>query len=133
MKTVGIIGSGNVGKALAHGFINLGYKTFISSRKQSHRDELEKEFKGKLVATTPEDAAAQSRLIVFAVKGTAAKEVLNTIGIQNLEGKTVIDTTNPIDDAAPENGVLRYFTDINKSLMEEIAGTGSKSQFCEGL
>ena len=133
MKTVGIIGSGNVGKALAHGFIKLGYKTFISSRKVNQRDELEKEFKGQVLVTTPEDVAKQGQLIVFAVKGTAAKEALNTIGIQNLDGKTVIDTTNPIADAAPENGVLRYFTDINKSLMEELQEMAPKANFVKAF
>jgi 8-hydroxy-5-deazaflavin:NADPH oxidoreductase len=133
MKTVGIIGSGNVGKALAHGFVKLGYKTYISSRKQNLRDELEEELNGKVVAATPEEAAKQGQLIVFAVKGTAAREALKTIGIHNLEGKTVIDTTNPIDDAAPENGVLRYFTDINKSLMEELQEMAPKANFVKAF
>ncbi len=133
MKTVGIIGSGNVGKALAHGFIELGYKTFISSRKQDQRDELETEFEKKLVAATPENVAKQSQLIVFAVKGSSAKEALNAIGIHNLEGKTVIDTTNPIADAPPENGVLRYFTDTNKSLMEELQEMAPKANFVKAF
>lgn len=133
MKTVGIIGSGNVGKALAHGFVKLGYKTFISTRKQSHHEELENEFDGKVVVTLPEAVAKQSELIVFAVKGTAAKEALNTIGVQNLDGKTVIDTTNPIADAAPENGVLSYFTDINKSLMEELQELAPKANFVKAF
>jgi predicted dinucleotide-binding enzyme len=33
---------------------------------------------------------------------------------------TVIDTTNPIADAPPVNGVLKFFTDLNQSLMERI-------------
>jgi 8-hydroxy-5-deazaflavin:NADPH oxidoreductase len=32
----------------------------------------------------------------------------------------VIDACNPIEDAPPENGVLRFFTDINDSLMEQL-------------
>jgi len=133
MKTVGIIGSGNVGKALARGFIELGYKTFISSRKQDKRDELETEFEKKLVAETPENVAKQSQLIVLAVKGSSAKDALNEIGIHNLEDKTVIDTTNPIADAAPDNGVLSYFTDINKSLMEELQEMAPKANFVKAF
>jgi predicted dinucleotide-binding enzyme len=32
----------------------------------------------------------------------------------------VIDACNPIEDAPPEKGVLRFFTDINLSLMETL-------------
>src|SRR5690606_3259173 len=35
-------------------------------------------------------------------------------------GKVVIDPTNPIADAPPEQGVLRFFTSINGSLMERL-------------
>jgi predicted dinucleotide-binding enzyme len=56
----------------------------------------------------------------LAVKGTAAKDVLHLANIENLKGKTIIDVTNPIADAPPENGVLKYFTDINRSLMEDL-------------
>jgi predicted dinucleotide-binding enzyme len=41
-------------------------------------------------------------------------------GIKNFSNKIVIDTTNPIAAAPPENGVLKYFTDQNSSLMEII-------------
>ncbi|MFW6277315.1 MAG: NAD(P)-binding domain-containing protein, partial [Prolixibacteraceae bacterium] len=43
MKTAGIIGSGNVGKALAVGFIEKGYKTTLSSRSEKKRKALENE------------------------------------------------------------------------------------------
>ena len=32
----------------------------------------------------------------------------------------MIDTTNPIADAPPVNGVLRFFTDLDDSLMERL-------------
>src|SRR6185312_16110983 len=44
-------------------------------------------------------------------------------GAENLRGKVVIDATNPIADDPPEDGVLRYFTDINSSLLEELQTT----------
>ena len=40
--------------------------------------------------------------------------------VANLNGKTVIDTTNPIPDAPPVNGVLQYFISQNESLMERL-------------
>jgi 8-hydroxy-5-deazaflavin:NADPH oxidoreductase len=57
---------------------------------------------------------------VLAVKGAAAEAVLDQAGIENLAGKTIIDTTNPIGDAPPQGGVLLYFTAANESLMERL-------------
>jgi predicted dinucleotide-binding enzyme len=31
-----------------------------------------------------------------------------------------MDACNPIEDAPPENGVLRFFTDLSQSLMEQL-------------
>ncbi|NBC82575.1 MAG: hypothetical protein GVY19_04255 [Bacteroidetes bacterium] len=35
-------------------------------------------------------------------------------------GKTVLDATNPISAEAPEDGVLKFFTNANNSLMESL-------------
>src|SRR6185295_7006109 len=59
-------------------------------------------------------------MLVLAVKGTAASEVLRAAGVTNLAGKTVIDVTNPIADAPPVNGVLRFFTSLEESLLERL-------------
>ena len=133
MKTIGIIGSGDVGKTLAKGFLQSGYETVIASRNEEKRKELEAEFGGKLKADTPVNTASQGNIIVFAVKGTEAKNALAEIGVENLGGKTVIDTTNPIDNAAPENGVLRYFNSINKSLMEELQEIAPQARFVKAF
>lgn len=128
MKTVGIIGSGNVGHALAKGFVASGYKTILSSRNEEKRKMLEKEIDG-VKTGTPAETAKEAELIVFAVKGTEAKKALEEIGPENLAGKTVIDTTNPIADSAPVNGVLVYFSDINRSLMEELQSSAPAAKF----
>jgi 8-hydroxy-5-deazaflavin:NADPH oxidoreductase len=57
---------------------------------------------------------------VLAVNGKAAEEALSIAGAKNLNGKTVMDACNPIEDAPPENGVLRFYTDMNRSLMEQL-------------
>jgi predicted dinucleotide-binding enzyme len=41
-------------------------------------------------------------------------------GERNLARKVVIDATNPIAEAPPVNGVLKFFTDLNESLMERL-------------
>jgi len=133
MKRIGIIGSGNVGKALAQGFLENGYETTISSRSEEIRNELSQQFNGKVKTNTPENTAKNSELIVFAVKGAKAKEALTALNVDNLAGKVVIDTTNPIEDAAPVNGVLQYSTSINKSLMEELQTMAPKAKFVKAF
>jgi predicted dinucleotide-binding enzyme len=66
------------------------------------------------------EAAKWGESVVLAVKGDAALSVLDLAGPANLAGKLVMDTTNPIANAPPENGVLRFFTDLNESLMERL-------------
>lgn len=132
MKKVGIIGSGNVGQALAKGFLQNGYETTLSSRSEDVRNKLAKEIEG-LKTDTPENTAKFGEIIVFAVKGSHAKEALEELGIENLAGKTVIDTTNPIAEVPPENDVLLYFTDINKSLMEELQALAPEAKFVKSF
>jgi predicted dinucleotide-binding enzyme len=66
------------------------------------------------------EAAAYGETLVLAVAGTGAEEALRLAGIENLGGKTIIDTTNPIAAAPPVDGVLQYFTGPNESLMERL-------------
>ncbi|MCY7410030.1 MAG: NAD(P)-binding domain-containing protein [Chitinophagales bacterium] len=117
MKKIGILGSGAVGKTLASGFIKHGYDVMIGSRELS-KHEWKSQNNGKTGSF--EEAAAFGDLIVLAVKGDAAVDVISLAGAANFANKTVIDTTNPIDSAPPENGVLKYTTSINQSLMEEL-------------
>jgi 8-hydroxy-5-deazaflavin:NADPH oxidoreductase len=132
MKKAGIIGSGNVGVALAKGFIQYGYETTLSSRSEEKRNKLKQEIQG-LKTDTPENVARDNELIIFAVKGTEAKAALQELNPENLSGKTVIDTTNPIADEAPVNGVLSYFSDINKSLMEELQSAAPQAKFVKAF
>ena len=57
---------------------------------------------------------------MLAVKGAAAADVLRAAGAGNLARKTVVDATNPIADAPPSNGVLKFFTNHDESLMEQL-------------
>ncbi|MGE5347341.1 MAG: NADPH-dependent F420 reductase, partial [Acidithiobacillales bacterium] len=71
------------------------------------------------VGSFPE-AAKFGEVVVLAVKGTAAADAVRAAGAENLRGKTVIDATNPIADTPPANGVLRFFTSLDESLMERL-------------
>ena len=44
-----------------------------------------------------------------------------------------MDACNPIEDAAPENGVLRFFTGLNDSLMERLQRQFSSANFVKAF
>ena len=71
--------------------------------------------------------------LVLAVKGTGALDAIELAGPQNLEGKLVIDTTDPITDDPPEDGVLRVFTGPNESLMERLQTAHPKAKFVKAF
>jgi predicted dinucleotide-binding enzyme len=126
---VGIVGSGIVGQTLANGFVKHGYDVMIGTNTASKREELKSKTNGQTKIGTFEDAAKFGEIVVLATKGTAAEDALKAAGIANLKGKTVIDTTNPIADAAPVNGVLQYSTSQNESLMERLQALGAEAHF----
>jgi predicted dinucleotide-binding enzyme len=120
MKRAGILGSGIVGKTLANGFLKYGYEVKIGSGNVDKLAEWKKAAGENASTGSFSETAAFGDIIVLAVKGSAALKVIEEAGPENLAGKTVLDTTNPIADAPPENGVLSFFTDINLSLMEQM-------------
>ncbi|MBA3829280.1 MAG: NAD(P)-binding domain-containing protein [Taibaiella sp.] len=120
MKKIGIIGSGVVAQSLGSGLIKHGYEVLLGSRDAGKLEAWkEKAGKGAHIGSF-EDAAMYSDVLILAVKGSAAADAVEAAGPQNMVGKTVLDTTNPIADAPPDNGVLKFFTSLNESLMEQL-------------
>ncbi len=116
---VGILGSGDVGKVLATGFLKHGHAVMIGSRAPDKLVEWGQKNPGGRIGSFDETAKF-AEAVVLAVKGTVATDALRTAGVANLAGKIVIDTTNPIADTPPTNGILKFFTDLNESLMERL-------------
>jgi 8-hydroxy-5-deazaflavin:NADPH oxidoreductase len=116
---LGVLGSGIVAKTLAAGFLAHGHQARLGTR---HPEKLGDWLAGHPGASSGSvaDVAAFAEAIVLAVKGSAAAEVLRAAGAANLERKLVIDVTNPIADTPPANGVIRYFTTLDDSLMERL-------------
>jgi predicted dinucleotide-binding enzyme len=79
------------------------------------------------------DAASFGEILVLAVKGSAASEALRLSGKDNLKEKTIIDATNPIADLPPENGVLRFFTNLQQSLMEQLQAEYKEAHFVKAF
>ena len=117
---IGIIGSGIVGVTLANGFIQHGYEVMIGTNNSSKHDELKTKTNKKAAVGSFTEVAQFAEIIVLAVKGSAALESLQKVGIENLQNKTVIDTTNPSAALPPVNGVLQFTTSLNESMMEQL-------------
>jgi 8-hydroxy-5-deazaflavin:NADPH oxidoreductase len=131
MVRVGVIGSGDVGRVLARGFKQHGYDVLIGSRDGGKLTEFTQET--GIPSGTFAEAAAFGELLVLAVKGSAAANALEAAGDTLIAGKVVVDTTNPIADAPPEDGVLRYFTGPNDSLMEQLQSAFPTARFVKAF
>lgn len=128
---VAVLGSGVVGEVLANGFLKHGYEVMRASRDPKKLQDWAKKH-SKAKTGTFQEGAKFGDLVVLAVKGTAAVTAIKTCG-DLLNGKTVIDATNPIDDVPPENGVLKFFTEPNSSLMEKLQMTVPKAHFVKAF
>jgi predicted dinucleotide-binding enzyme len=116
---IGVLGSGDVAKSLARGFLARGHEPMLGTRDRGKLERWVAENSGAAVGSVA-DAARFGELLVLAVKGSVAADALRAAGIPNLTGKAIIDTTNPIADAPPTNGVLKFFTNLDESLMERL-------------
>jgi 8-hydroxy-5-deazaflavin:NADPH oxidoreductase len=129
---VGLLGSGDVAKTLASGFLKHGHPVMIGTRTLDKLSDWQKQNpKGQLGSFS--DTAKFADLVVLAVKGTAALDALRGAGDGNLVGKPVIDATNPITDEAPVNGVLKFFTDHQQSLMERLQREFPNAKFVKAF
>src|SRR5437899_127636 len=106
MKKVGILGSGAVATTLAGGFLKYGYQVCLGTGHPEKLNEWKSKQSVDISLGSFGDAARYGDLLVLAVKGDAALKVLEAAGKDNLNGKTIIDTTNPIEAAPPDQGVL---------------------------
>ena len=118
MTKVGILGSAVVGQTLAQGFHRPRYEVRIGSRTPAKLASFTES--SGIPAGTFEAVGAWGELLVLAVHGMAAQEVLTLAGAKNHRGKIVIDTTNPLTRDPPVDGVVKVFTGPNESLLERL-------------
>ena len=131
MATFGVLGSAAVGQTLAAGLKKHGYDVRIGSRSPQKLADFSA--KSGIQAGASRDVAAWADAVVLAVKGTAAEDAVREADASNLKGKLVIDTTNPIANEPPEDGVLKFFTSPNESLMERLQKTFPETKFVKAF
>jgi predicted dinucleotide-binding enzyme len=154
---VGILGTGDVGRALGRGFIALGHDVKMGARTANHEKALAwtSEQGARASQGTFADAARFGEVIVFATLGVANPEVVKAAGVDAFAGKVVIDATNPLDFSAgfppdlaikgndsggetlqrlvPQARVVKAFNIVNNDLMfrPNVAG-GPPDMFIAG-
>ena len=118
---IGIIGSGIVGRILSTAFLKEGHKVMMGTRNVSKEEVMKwkKENPTGLVGSFQETAQF-GEIIVLGISGLVTEDAINLAGKEHFSHKVIIDTTNPIAAVPPENGVLKFFTTLEESLMERI-------------
>jgi 8-hydroxy-5-deazaflavin:NADPH oxidoreductase len=117
MTTLGIIGAGKVGAQVARGAIANGYDVILSnSRGPDSLSQLAAELGGGATAATSVDAAAQADLVLVAIP---TREI-DTLPVQALAGKTVIDANN-------------YYTDRDGEIAELLTDATTSSERLQRL
>ena len=129
MAKVGVLGSGDVGKVLALGFKKHGHDVRIGSREGTKLAGWSAE--NGVAEGTFEAVATHGEVLVLGVAGRVAEELVKGLA-RSLEGKTVIDATNPIA-GGPVNGILPYFTGPNDSLMERLQKAAPGARFVKAF
>jgi 8-hydroxy-5-deazaflavin:NADPH oxidoreductase len=133
MDRIAVLGSGVVGERLASGFLKHGYEVMRGSREPAKLADWKQGAGGRAATGTFAEAARFGDVVVLAVKGTAAESVIDLCGVEALGHKVVMDTTNPIAEAPPVNGVLSFFTSPNDSLMERLQRRAPEARFVKAF
>jgi predicted dinucleotide-binding enzyme len=133
MSKYAVLGSGQVGQVLADGLLAHGHEVMRGSREPAKLAEWRRSAGPNAHTGSFAEAAQWGEQVLLVVKGTAAENAVALAGPDNLAGKVVIDATNPIADAPPEHGVLRFFTNLDESLMERLQRKAPRARFVKAF
>jgi hypothetical protein len=99
---IGLLGSGVVGQTIGTKLVQLGHDVMMGSRDPANPTGItwaKKEGHHALYGTFM-NAAAFGEIIINCTLGAASLEALQAAGSENLNGKILIDTSNPLDYSA---------------------------------
>ncbi|MEU6551768.1 NAD(P)-binding domain-containing protein [Streptomyces sp. NPDC046915] len=100
-----VLGTGEVGRTLAGKLVALGHEVTLGSRGKDNPAGLEWAGGAGVLARagTFAEAAGAAEVVVNAVGGRVALEALRAAGAGNLDGKVIVDVSNPLafDEGQP--------------------------------
>jgi 8-hydroxy-5-deazaflavin:NADPH oxidoreductase len=110
---IGIIGTGNIGGALATHWAKAGHELVISSRHPEELQDLAKSLGPKVRVGTPREAAQFGEVILLSVPYKATPDIGRDLAGE-LKGKVLLDTGNPYPfrDGAMANDARKRGTGV---------------------
>ncbi len=153
---IGIIGSGMVGQTLGAKLVGLGHDVVIGTRDPGKLEEWLEQVGGNSGAGSNAEAARHGEVVINATAGAGALEALAMAGEENLDGKVLIDVSNPLDFSGgglptllvkdtdslgeqiqrsfPNAKVVKTLNTMNANVMVDphLAGDGDHSVFISG-
>jgi predicted dinucleotide-binding enzyme len=90
---IAVIGAGNIGGTLGDKWTKAGHEVVYGVRQPDRADQ-----------TSPADAVAGADVVVLAIPGPAAKDVIRSLG-DSLAGKVIIDATNDMQGSGKLHGL----------------------------
>lgn len=119
---IGIIGTGDIGGALARHWAKAGHQLLISSRHPEQLEPLAKELGANVKAGTPREAAAFGDVVLVSVPYHATAQVGRDFASE-LKGKVVLDTGNPYPSRDGEMAVRDRQRGTGVASKEYLPGT----------
>lgn len=124
---IGILGTGMVGSAIGTKLVALGHDVKMGSRKAGNEKALAwvaKAGKGASEGTFA-DAAAHGEIVFNCTGGTVSLEAVKVAGVANLDGKILIDVSNPLDTSKgfPPSISFRGESSVGEQLQQALPGT----------
>jgi hypothetical protein len=92
---VGILGSSDVAKSLARGFLNEGHEVMLGSREPEKLASWVQESGDSASSGTFSETATFGELVVLAVNGAKSVEAVQIAGVDNFNGKVVSTPRTP--------------------------------------
>jgi predicted dinucleotide-binding enzyme len=114
---IGILGSGDVGKQLARGFLMLGDEVKVGTRAPEKLKEWAYGLGMNISVGNLQEASEFGEVIVIATSWYGAENAIKLAGKKNFSEKIVIDVTNPLDFS---KGVPSYIGGVGKSAGEHV-------------
>jgi predicted dinucleotide-binding enzyme len=115
---IGIIGSGSVAQTLGSGFLAKGHEVMLGTRDPSKLGAWRAEAGDAASVGSFAEAAAFGEIVFLSVPSAAISSALDLAGKANLDGKVVIDLTNPMDFS--EGVPPRFTATVGDSLGEQV-------------
>lgn len=130
---IAVLGTGDVGRTLATKFVSLGHGARLGSRSADHEGARVWAAERGVAAGhgTFDDVAGWADLVVNATSGQHSVAVVRSIAPAHLEGKVLIDVSNPLDFSKGFPPTLSVLHD--DSLAEQIQRAAPAARVVKSL